>query len=208
VEYDLSHDGEVEKIAKITVPRTDLDVYINDQIRALQKTLSLKGFRKGKVPEDVIRARYLDSVKAQALNDLINDHFIKLIQDKKWIPASQVQVKDLNEGETISFTLEFEIIPQFTVEMYKGIELFKDTTLPDDMLYEHALQQLKEQYATVQVITRPAAVDDIVTMDLVITEKGKEPKKESKKRSKRKKSKNTEKSISPLKKENENDQQH
>lgn len=170
--YEISTDGEVEKVAVITIPKQNLDRSIDTRLSALQKDLAIKGFRKGKVPRDIIRARYYDSLKVDAMNDIVNESFWELLKERSWLPASRAEIKDMNEGENIVFTLRFEIIPEFTVEKYKEIELFKEKTPPDDLLLEKAMEQVKEHYATVSDISRPAAVDDIVTMDITIIEDG------------------------------------
>jgi trigger factor len=168
--YEISNDGIVEKEVVITIPKHDLNRSIDIRLNELQKDLTLKGFRKGKVPKDIIRARYHDAIKAEALNDLVNESFWKVLQERAWFPASRAELKDMNEGDTIVFTLQFEIIPDFNVEQYKEIELFKEKSLPDELLLEQAMEYLKEQFATVQEITRPAAVDDIITMDMTISQ--------------------------------------
>lgn len=170
MQYEISTDGEVEKIAVITVPKQTLDKTINNRLVVLKKDLAIKGFRKGKAPEHIVRARFYDACKVEALQDIVNESFWKLLQERSWLPASRAEVKDMKEGENIVFTLRFEIIPEFKVEQYKEIELFKEKSLPDEFLLEKAMDQVREHYAMVQDITRPAAVDDIVTMDMVVKE--------------------------------------
>ncbi|MBN2619579.1 trigger factor [candidate division WOR-3 bacterium] len=168
--YEISNDGAVEKEVVITIPKDDLNRSIDVRLNELQKDLALKGFRKGKVPKDIIRARYYDTIKVEALNDLVNESFWKVLQERAWFPASRAELKDMKEGDSMVFTLQFEIVPEFNVEQYKDIELFKEKPLPDELLLEQAMKYLKDQFATVQEITRPAAVDDIVTMDMTVSQ--------------------------------------
>jgi trigger factor len=170
VQYEISSDGEVEKVAVITIPKQNLDRSIDTRLVELQKNLSIKGFRKGKVPKDIIRARYYDTLKGEALNDMVNESFWKVLQDRSWLPASRAELKDLKEDDDIIVTLRFEVIPDFKVQKYKEIELYKEKSIPEEMLLEKAMEQLKDHYAAVKEVTRPAAVDDIVTMDITIKE--------------------------------------
>lgn len=171
--YEIATDKATEKEIDITVPVTELDRFIEIEVEKLRKDLSLKGFRKGKVPKNLIKTRYFDSLKAQALNDLVSESFIKILAEKKWRPVSQAEMKDFKEDNDIKFRLRFEIIPDFEVTDYLGIEVFQEEPLPEDFLIEQATKELREQYAKVVRTRRPAAVDDFVTMDIEISEDGK-----------------------------------
>jgi len=107
------------------------------------------------------------------MNSLINDAFIKVVTDKKWQALSQAELLDLKEDDTITFQLRFEIVPRFDVENYLNIEVFEEEALPDEYLLERALNEIREQYATVKQVSRPAVVDDYITVDLAIREQDK-----------------------------------
>ncbi|MGB3477965.1 MAG: trigger factor [bacterium] len=164
--YDIATDKTTEKEIDITVPATELDRFIKIEINKLRKDLSLKGFRKGKVPESLIRTRYHDTLKAQAMNGLVTESFFKIITENKWRPASQAEMKNLKEDDEIKFRLRFETFPNFELDDYIGIEVFQEEPLPDDFLLEQAIKELREQHANIRETTRPAAVDDFITMDI------------------------------------------
>jgi trigger factor len=168
--YDISTDKATEKEIDITVPVTELDRFIEIEIEKMRKDLSLKGFRKGKVPKSLIKTRYHASLKAQAMNDLVTESFLKVLAEKKWRPASQAEMTDLKEDKDIKFRLRFEVIPDFEVTDYIGIEVFQEEPLPENFLVEQATKELREQYAKVIATNRPAVVDDFVTMDIKISE--------------------------------------
>jgi trigger factor len=96
-----------------------------------------------------------------------------VITDKKWQALSQADLLDLKENDTITFKLRFEIVPLFDVDNYLNIEVFEEETMPDEYLLERAMNELREQYATVQQVSRPAVVDDYITVDLRVREQDK-----------------------------------
>jgi trigger factor len=170
LEYEVAHDDEIKKEIDISVSSTELDRFIEEEANKIQKDLALKGFRKGKVPKNIIISRYKDTLKAQAMSHLVNDSFLKIIQEKKWRPASQAELVDIKEGDTINFKLRFEIVPEFDVDNYLSVELFKEQPLPDDFLLEQTLNDVRERHSTIEEVSRPAVVDDFVTADLEIIE--------------------------------------
>ncbi len=173
MEYEITKDNETEKEVDISIPSRDLDRSIDEEAEKARKDVTLKGFRKGKVPKNVIKSRYRDSLKAQAINVLVSQSFLRILQEKKWRPASQAELLSVEEGENIKFKLRFEIVPQFSVENYIGLELLEDKPLPEDFLLEQALNDLRERHAVTKEVTRPAIVDDFLTVDLKTSEDNK-----------------------------------
>lgn len=171
--YDIALDKATEKEIDITVPVTELDRFIKIEIDKIKKNLSFNGFRKGKVPESLIKIKYHDTLKAQAMNDLVTQSFLKIVSENKWRPASQAEMKDLVENDEIKFRLRFETIPDFEPGEYLGIEVFQEEQLPEDFLLEQSIKDLREQHANIRETTHPAAVDDLVTMDIEISENDK-----------------------------------
>jgi trigger factor len=178
LEYLITVDGESEKEIEVAVPAEDLKPIYEEEVDKLRKEVVIKGYRKGKVPKDLIRARYHETLKASAINDLISKSYIKVLEEKKWQPASSAELLELKEEDKIKFRLRIEVIPDFTVGNYTGLELFKEKPLPMEYLYEQAINQLREKYSTVRETAEPAAVDDFVTIDLEKIEKGKAAEKE------------------------------
>jgi trigger factor len=173
LEYEVTKDDEIEKEISIRVPSADLTRYVDAEIDKVQKQLTLKGFRKGKVPKSIIKTRYYDSIKAQALNSLVSESLANIITEKDWSLASQAKLLNVDEGEHITFKMQLEVIPHFSVGEYTDVELFKEERLPDDYLLEQALRDVRERSAQIGEVNRAAVVDDFVTLELTVTEGGK-----------------------------------
>lgn len=171
--YDIALDKATEKEIDITVPVTELDRFIKIEIDKIKKNLSFNGFRKGKVPESLIKTKYHDTLRAQAMNDLVTQSFLKIVSENKWRPVSQAEMKNLVENDEIKFRLRFETIPDFELGEYLGIEVFQEEQLPENFLLEQSIKDLREQHANIKETTHPAAVDDLVTMDIEISENDK-----------------------------------
>ncbi|KPJ72506.1 hypothetical protein AMJ52_06015, partial [candidate division TA06 bacterium DG_78] len=105
-----------------------------------------------------------------AIDTLVTNSYIKVLKEKKWRLASQIKLLNIEEGDTIKFRLQFEVIPHFEVDNYRNLEAFKSQPVPDDVLLEQGLQELRERHAAIKEVSRPAVVDDFITMDLEIRE--------------------------------------
>lgn len=173
MEYQIITDRDTEKEIEFKLGTQELNPYIEASLEKLRKQISIKGYRKGKAPKNLIRTRYYDILKAEAINDLIMDVYKKLLQEKSWEPAGSPELTNYDDMADIKFCLRLEILPAFEVENYHGLELFKEELLPLEYLYEQTIKRLRENYATVIETNRSAAVDDYITMDLTISEGGK-----------------------------------
>ncbi len=173
MDYQIINDGETEKEIEFNLGTQELNPYIENSLEKLRDKISIKGYRKGRAPKSLIRTRYYDTLKAQALNDLIMDSYKKVLQEKNWEPVANPELTNLDDSAEIKFRLRIEIFPKFEVDNYKGIELFKEEPLPTEYLYEQTINRLRENYASVNETSEPAAVDDFVTMDLEINEENK-----------------------------------
>lgn len=170
LEYQIVNETDTEKEVEFKIGAQELEPYIDQSIEKLRSRIAIKGYRKGRAPKTLIRARYYDALKAEAINDLILDMYRKVLTEKKWQPVSNPELVNFNDTGEIRFNLKFEIQPDFEVENYKGLELFKEDPLPMDYLYEQALNRLREDYADITETHKPAAVDDFITLDLEIIE--------------------------------------
>jgi trigger factor len=172
LEYDIAVDNECEKELQVRTPAADLLPFIEGEIDKLQKQAAVKGYRKGRVPRDLIRSKYRESIRANALNDLITDSYLRILKEKNWQPASIVELLKLEEGNTIQFRLRFQVIPDFQVNNYTSLEIMRELPLPEEFLFEQGINNLRERFAEIREIPGPAAVDNFVTLDLEILENG------------------------------------
>ncbi|MEO0123557.1 MAG: trigger factor [candidate division WOR-3 bacterium] len=170
MEYQIVNETETEKEIEFKLGTQELEPFIDNSIEKLKDRISIKGYRKGRAPKSLIRTRYYDTLKAEAINDLILDLYKKVLQEKNWKPVSNPELVSFNDTGEIKFNLRFEVQPEFDVNDYKGLELFREEPLPLDYLYEQTLNRLKENYADVVETSKPAAVDDFITLDLEIIE--------------------------------------
>jgi len=170
LEYEVAVDNELEKEIEISISSNELDVLIDQETDKLRKKAEIKGFRKGRGPKPLIKSKYGDAIKAQAIDTLVTNSYIKVLKEKKWRLASQIKLLNIEEGDTIKFRLQFEVIPHFEVDNYRNLEAFKSQPVPDDVLLEQGLQELRERHAAIKEVSRPAVVDDFITMDLEIRE--------------------------------------
>ena len=173
MDYKILNETEVTKEIEITVPRTELEEIINQETEGVRKDLKIDGFRRGRVPTTLIKSKYADSLKAQAMDKLVRETYLSVVKDKAWQVAGQAEIRNIEDTDPIKIILYVEVIPEFDVDNYLNIEVYKEPPSPDDFLLQQGINALREQHATINEVNRPAVVDDLLTIDMEINEKGK-----------------------------------
>ncbi|MEO0141785.1 MAG: trigger factor [candidate division WOR-3 bacterium] len=169
--YQIVNESEVEKEVEFLLSHEDFKPAMDEETERLRKKVAIKGYRKGRAPKNVVHSLYQNTIRTNALNKLIAKFYSKLLEEKKWRPATEPELLNVEDGEEIKFRLRIEVIPDFDVKNYLGLELLKNKPLPSDYLFEEAMNNLRERYATIRETNESAAVDSFVTMDMEIIRK-------------------------------------
>ena len=159
----------------VEIPFADLKPHLDKAYREIAKTVTIPGFRKGKVPTMVIDQRFGRGVVLQeAINAALPSAYEAAVSESKVIPLGEpeVEVTKLEDGELIEFTAEVEVRPEFTLPAFSELSATVDS-LPDiDAEVEERIEVLRKRFATTTEVDRAAAVGDIVVIDLVGTRQG------------------------------------
>ena len=145
---NLEEKGLV-RIIKIEESGKEISNLVKDVIKEIKKNVNIPGFRKGHVPDSVIRAKYKDSIKEEVAKRFINKNFKKIIEENNLTPVSpEISFGDVElKGDKLKLTLSFEVAPDFEIKDYKGldIEITKREVKPED--FQTAIDNLRNQYA-------------------------------------------------------------
>ncbi len=171
----------VEKLgpsrAKLTVeiPWTDLKPHLDKAYREIAAQVTIPGFRKGKVPPMVIDQRFgRGAVLQEAINAALPSAYEAAVNEAGIIPLGDpdVDVTKLEDGETVEFTAELDIRPDFEVPDASTVSVTVDALVDTDAEVEQRIELLRSRFATTTEVERPAAEGDVVTINLVGTREG------------------------------------
>ena len=112
---------ELTREVGVEVPAEEVARAFKKVIKRYQKQARIPGFRAGKVPESLIRARFADGIRQDVVESVLPNHFRTAIEQQKLQPISQPQVIDLKleDGQPLTFKAAFEVLPEFSVEGYQ-----------------------------------------------------------------------------------------
>jgi trigger factor len=144
--------------------------------RQLAGDMRVPGFRKGKVPAELVIQRVgRETVLEQALRDSLAEWYERALLDTGITPIGdpQLNVESLPDaGEELSFSIEVAVRPPAKLGDYKGLEVGKvNPEVPDEAIQEE-LDRLREGFAALSPVDRPAAPGDILVIDYTGTVDG------------------------------------
>jgi trigger factor len=152
--------------------RSEYDALLSDYVKNIQ----IPGFRKGKVPRDVLIRKFGDSLKGEALGRIIEKSISDVFEDESFprenrpLPYSTPQVQDepkLDLENDLTFSVVYDVLPQVTVGKWQGLEV----EVPDVAITEEDINRELETVRDRNAIVmdkeegEAAVADDVVTVN-------------------------------------------
>lgn len=159
----------VKKKISLEIPSERVSREIEKVYGAIRKSASIKGFRKGKVPQPVIEKYYGERMETDVMKNLVNDSYPKALAENGIIPVSQPEFESdaLKPGEPFKYTVTVEILPEIELKEYRGLLVEKRKFVPDETVVSGRITELQNGMAQLKVVAdvRPAADGDFVVID-------------------------------------------
>jgi len=171
MEISIKEPKEYERVIEITLPPDEVKKKIDSLYQKYQTTLHINGFRKGKIPPHIIKSKFGDSIKEEAVNDTIRETYREVVKNEKLSPITQGIITDtkFSDEAGLSFKVAFEVIPDIKPKNYKGIEVEKLPTAVNEKEIDTALSKLQASKATyIPSPIRRASPGDMVIVDYEI----------------------------------------
>jgi trigger factor len=163
--------GDSRVRVEVEVPSDALEQELKTAAAELGRELRVPGFRKGKVPGEVVlrqvgREAVMDEAVRRGLpawyEEAVTQAGISAVGDP------QLNLADLPErGAPLSFTIEVGVVPEATLGDYKGLEVGRREPNVDEQELQAELERLRESLASLDTVERPAGQGDFVVIDFV-----------------------------------------
>jgi len=132
----------LEREFKVTVPPKDITDKLNGSLLQISKDVEIEGFRKGKVPLNIVKQRFGQNALNQTLDELIKSTTNEVIKKKNLRLAikPKVDVKNFGEEKGLEYIMTLELIPDIKVEDIKKIKLTKFISKIDEDDFKKTLE--------------------------------------------------------------------
>ena len=131
---------------KVIIPSKDVTDKLNGSLEKISKDVEIEGFRKGKVPLNIVKQRFGQNALNQTLDELIQSTSNEVIRKNnlKLAIKPKVDVKNFGEEKDLEYIMTLELLPEFKIEDIKKIKLIKFISKVNEEDYKKTLDTLSQ----------------------------------------------------------------
>jgi trigger factor len=162
---------DLERKLTVSVPVEEYNSKFQIKLNNIKGKAKLDGFRKGKVPNDVLEQRYGQSIHAEVVNDLIQSSYPEALSENKVRPASAptVNLESEDPKQPITYSATFEVFPEIKPKLSRWTSYEKVSILITDGDIDLAIADILKRYGEWKDVARKSQKDDQVVIDFVGT---------------------------------------
>ena len=173
MQVSIESSTGLERQLKIGVPAERIEKEVTERLQKATKTVSIAGFRKGKVPLKVVKQQYGKGVRQEVVGEVVNSSFYEAIKQEDLQPVGQPRIDDVTdaEGQDLEYVAVFEVYPEVALADLAKVAIARPVTDLNDSDLDTMIDVLRNQQATFDVVERAAEDGDQVNIDYVGTQK-------------------------------------
>jgi trigger factor len=162
----------ISRRLQISVPTETVVSYEDQAAKKYASQVTIPGFRVGKAPPSMVRKRFADAIRQEAVELIINEAFKEAVEREGLKLASQPHVHDLKAepGQPLEFVLHCELRPELSLQTIDGFTITRRDAVVDEEGVEGQIERLREQKADWSPVEEKAAPGDMVNVVLSIAE--------------------------------------
>ncbi len=174
MQVSIETTSGLERRLTIGVPAEQVETEVENRLKQAARTVTIKGFRKGKVPMSVVQQRFGAGVRQEVVGDVISRSFYAAVQKENVKPAGQpsIQAKQLTPGQDLEYIATFEVYPTVELGDLSVFDITRYAAEVTDADVENMITVLRKHQTTWSVVERAAEDGDQVNIDFVGTKEG------------------------------------
>ncbi|HUQ98165.1 MAG TPA: trigger factor [Gemmatimonadaceae bacterium] len=158
----------LERHLEVSVPAALVKDAEDRAAKRYATSVRLPGFRPGKAPANVVRKKFGDAIRQQALETLVQEAYKEVLERENIKPAAQPHVHEVKfeDGKDLTFDLHLEVRPEIDLARTSGFRVKRSPPVITDEQVREQIEQLREQRATWAPSTERPVPGDMVTVQL------------------------------------------
>ncbi len=178
--FTLEKSSELGRRVHITLDAEQLESRCARRLRKLHRSTRLPGFRKGKAPLHLVRARFGSELRSEETTRLMRENLDQALAEENPDIIGSIRIIEPAPGDVNgpAYTAEYEIYPELDAARLAEVELEKTVPEPASKAdLDRMLEELRQRHRRLEEVTRPAGPGDVLEIDLHIPDgaKGAEP---------------------------------
>jgi trigger factor len=160
---------------RVEIEAQKVDEAFESVMKDFRREASLRGFRPGKAPREMVLRKYEKEILDETKRKLISEAYRKAVEEQKLDVLGQPDIEEIqfNRGQPLQFAATIETAPEFELPDYKGLLIQRELRGVTDADVERALNLLREQRVTFNKVERALQSGDIAVVNYTGTCEGK-----------------------------------
>ena len=154
----------------ISVPWKDIKEDFESAKKKTSKEIKVSGFRKGKIPDNILMSQYLPNIEYTFVQDFCEKYYILSLQKEKLNPINQASLKDIDFSyeKDLSFKAEFEIEPDLLLPKFKKnmVSAEKMNFISNEKEVEDTINNMLISQSEIKKIDKGSEDGDFLMVDL------------------------------------------
>ncbi len=176
MQTDIKESGPFERILTVRLEEAELESAKDKAARKLAKEMKIKGFRPGKAPRSIVeRMVGAENLRSEAIDEALPGLVGPAIKEADLEPAAPPRIEDIRdaEGGGVDVDIKVTLWPLLdAIPDFSGREVEIESPRVTDEEIEQELDRLRDQYAELEDVERPAFDGDFVMINISAAENG------------------------------------
>ena len=157
----------LKRSLKVELPVETFNQKTEQIIKGLATKVRIDGFRKGKIPANILRQRFGASAKSDAATEMVSETLEDALKDADVVPAAQPSLTniDIENSESLIYTIEFEVYPEIKLNSLSSLKIEQVTSKVTEEDEERALQDLQDRSTEYKSVKRKSKEGDRLVID-------------------------------------------
>ena len=157
-------DSERQLKVTVEVPENQVQAQMRRTARDLARQVNIPGFRKGKVPYNILVQRVgEEALRADAVEEMLESVFVEALEEIEESPYRQPSIDDI-EMKPLVLKITIPLEPIVKLGDYRAIRREIQPVEVTDEALEEALDRVRSQHEILEPVDRPAEIGDLITV--------------------------------------------
>jgi trigger factor len=157
-------DSERQLKVTVEVPENQVQAQMRRTARDLARQVNIPGFRKGKVPYNILVQRVgEEALRADAVEEMLESVFVEALEEIEESPYRQPSIDDI-EMKPLVLKITIPLEPIVKLGDYRAIRREIQPVEVTDEALEEALERVRSQHEILEPVDRPAEIGDLITV--------------------------------------------
>ena len=168
MDYKTTSEKNCRTVISVSVPAEEVQPKLDNRYNDYQKNVKLEGFRKGKVPRQLVKKMFGKNVESEVYEPYFNEAWKKVFENDEYDVINTPRIENVNfdSKDGLTFDIAFDVRPVIEEPKYENISVEKVTFEVTEKDVEDNLKALQEQNAMIYTVDGEAKVGHILLADL------------------------------------------